>query len=980
MFLIDKLPARIYIGNEGEENATQVRFDVSAWDALYPDAVYSITYVRPGETTVYPEVPSHVVHADGVLTWTPSESVLDISDYGTAVINCTEDDVKKKSVMTMFFVARSHPSSGAAPDPIADWIADATSKLAEVDHIVDETIAATEAANEAAGLTTDAISRANEISETMEGIAPLWADVGISVSALGEGAAPTASIAQDETGTSISLGIPKGDTGTKGDKGNDGKPFTYRGDYNAGADPLYSKNDVVRFGGGSFVYINDVDSNEPTTSTSHWQQIASVGGQDLVDAAVAAKNTAVSAKDTAVAAAATLVGTVANGLTAKGASAYASLPTTGNEIGDYYYCSDGSPAGNYVWNGTVWYFGGTGDEGYSNLKSDLKETNIQLKDGICTTYPFRNANLGNNKVYSGNSESSLFRIIKGNKYKWFSDGNRNTIGYFYSVPTVGESTYDNNLYSIDKNEEFVAPIIGYCMVYHNNAVSDSVSESFVATMVDNIKESTAQIIALGNENFEIITELNNQVATRLSKKIRYSGYVLVDGKLKTSYSESVCFRVFKGWEYNLASGGNRNNYAFFETIPKENDYCYDGIKEFIDTFISPINGYCVHYINNTVSDDAYNNSYCSVLNTKEELILNDNGIYNLDPERIYLNENQNIKYKVEQQGFGLSFVFSSDIHIRNEKELYKMDIIKHCGKFADGIILNGDIINGGTKEIATDLLIRTIERARNNVSEVYPVVGNHDTNLYYSNGSTNVEKMINNLMFSNLTLKGLIKPIFDSNHPTQVYYYVDFPLYKVRMIILNTSSVWNDDGSGNITGSVFGFKNEQLNWLGTKALDFSNKNDSEDWGVILFMHQSLINDDVVEKFNIDTCIIVTNLLNAYKTGGTYTINGVTYDFTNQGAREIIACFTGHTHYDVVSTNNMLNVPIISISCGMASQSTTDCVVQEEDTPMTTKSAPVRSYIYGNLLTECFDVVKVDRINRKIICNRYGAGNSREIDY
>ena len=79
-----------------------------------------------------------------------------------------------------------------------------------------------------------------------------------------------------------------------------------RGDYNPAADPLYSLLDLVSDGGGSFVYINDTPSNEPTSSTSHWQQIASMGGQDLVDAAVAAKNTAVSAKDTAVAAAAQL--------------------------------------------------------------------------------------------------------------------------------------------------------------------------------------------------------------------------------------------------------------------------------------------------------------------------------------------------------------------------------------------------------------------------------------------------------------------------------------------------------------------------------------------------------------------------------------------------------------------------------------------------------------------------------------------------
>ena len=50
-----------------------------------------------------------------------------------------------------------------------------------------------------------------------------------------------------------------------------------RGDYNPAAYPLYSLLDLVSDGGGSFVYINDTPSNEPTSSTSHWQQIASRG-------------------------------------------------------------------------------------------------------------------------------------------------------------------------------------------------------------------------------------------------------------------------------------------------------------------------------------------------------------------------------------------------------------------------------------------------------------------------------------------------------------------------------------------------------------------------------------------------------------------------------------------------------------------------------------------------------------------------------
>ena len=50
-----------------------------------------------------------------------------------------------------------------------------------------------------------------------------------------------------------------------------------RGDYNPAADPLYSLLDLVSDGGGSFVYINDTPSNEPTSSASHWQQIAEKG-------------------------------------------------------------------------------------------------------------------------------------------------------------------------------------------------------------------------------------------------------------------------------------------------------------------------------------------------------------------------------------------------------------------------------------------------------------------------------------------------------------------------------------------------------------------------------------------------------------------------------------------------------------------------------------------------------------------------------
>jgi hypothetical protein len=104
-----------------------------------------------------------------------------------------------------------------------------------------------------------------------------------------------------------------------------------------------------------------------------------------------------------------------------------------------------------------------------------------------------------------------------------------------------------------------------------------------------------------------------------------------------------------------------------------------------------------------------------------------------------------------------------------------------------------------------------------------------------------------------------------------------------------------------------------------------------------------------------------------------------FDFSDQGGREVICYLAGHLHYDLVSTANDLQIPIISTTGGHASQSTL-VETQTPTIPITTPSAPVRTDDRKNVNSECFDIVKIDRQKRKIICTRYGAGNSREIDY
>ncbi len=249
---ITEMPSSINLGHKKENDTGIIQIDVSEWDALYPGCVYHITVQRPNETGNWPA--TGVTHADGVLTWLVPNTVTSIDGQGSLVIHCTIGGKEKNTGSCWYFVGAGHDAMGEAPEPVADWIADAAAKLGEVDHFIGETIAATESANTATGLANNATLAANNAAElanakaglandaaalastkageansaatsannaadradtiagTMEGIAPLWADAEISVTPLEPYETPTAAITQDENGTHFDLGIPDGRT------------------------------------------------------------------------------------------------------------------------------------------------------------------------------------------------------------------------------------------------------------------------------------------------------------------------------------------------------------------------------------------------------------------------------------------------------------------------------------------------------------------------------------------------------------------------------------------------------------------------------------------------------------------------------------------------------------------------------------------------------------------------------------------------
>lgn len=76
---------------------------------------------------------------------------------------------------------------------------------------------------------------------------------------------------------------------------------------------------------------------------------------------------------------------IVSGLNFKGTTTYSALPTSDNNIGDFYYVTDGDGTngeGNYAWNGTAWYFSGkTTDFGDISTKANTAVNNADFEEG-----------------------------------------------------------------------------------------------------------------------------------------------------------------------------------------------------------------------------------------------------------------------------------------------------------------------------------------------------------------------------------------------------------------------------------------------------------------------------------------------------------------------------------------------------------------------------------------------------------------------
>jgi len=321
---------------------------------------------------------------------------------------------------------------------------------------------------------------------------------------------------------------------------------------------------------------------------------------------------------------------------------------------------------------------------------------------------------------------------------------------------------------------------------------------------------------------------------------------------------------------------------------------------------------------------------------------------------------------------GVSFAFMTDIHysktpnhdIRTARLMNAYRKLK-ASVGAEKIIIGGDVVNDGTKKYKWD---NQKELARILSGEkFFPVNGNHDDNSIWDT-VTETAPAVNHLTSAELY------SLFYSHLPElgarfadegeSLYYYFDDELEKIRYIFLDMCDAPQDrDSEGRIIHTkqtTYAFSQKQIDWLISDALNVRE----EGFGVVITMHSFFREEDGESK----RLSVVRDILDACKTGGRISKSyyegefavSVDVDFGTRPHPDIIAVLAGHHHKDMgVYTES--KIPVIF---------TGNVMMYEYAVPR----------IDGTPSELLFDIVTINREERKIYTTRIGAGDDREFTY
>lgn len=323
----------------------------------------------------------------------------------------------------------------------------------------------------------------------------------------------------------------------------------------------------------------------------------------------------------------------------------------------------------------------------------------------------------------------------------------------------------------------------------------------------------------------------------------------------------------------------------------------------------------------------------------------------------------------------LVLLMGTDIHVSTNADV--RTAIKHMGQgmneicnyiTPDGAVFLGDY----NYQVGTVSKAQGIEDTKYfrwcvaDVMKATPsvfMIGNHD---YISVSKSDTENRLSeDEVYALIGSHNTDKVVVDVDNLGRNYGYVDFEKQRIRLIYLNTTDCAGVDYTSHLISTVQG------QWFVSKALDFSDKEDEANWGVVVCSHIPLFDNPQVPT-------VLGNFVDR-SSGSNF---GKAYDFTNTKAK-LIAVFHGHIHNFKVTTRATSGGNTITYICipnavpNRENPYTTNENYNEVDKNGNSVSYPKTA---GTAEDTSFNAVVIDKDNSKIHAICYGAGYDREISY
>lgn len=299
---------------------------------------------------------------------------------------------------------------------------------------------------------------------------------------------------------------------------------------------------------------------------------------------------------------------------------------------------------------------------------------------------------------------------------------------------------------------------------------------------------------------------------------------------------------------------------------------------------------------------------------------------NKDVEHLVMQASKSRSSKFGNTLVPLEFVHITDIHAHKTEWTRVVEYINEYEEYIDFGIHTGDY-SGTTTKTAIDLY--SLSKPDNRI--IYNAVGNHDTYLSYSNGTT-----------ESASIKETYNAVFSDTHNWDVvfgdeayatYYYKDFKESGIRLIVLNDQQ-WSD-AQGQWLASILADANES----GLAVMTASH------------MSTGYMTTPVESSFTP----VDNNYSFAYRGGK--DIEPYIVEFKNNGGEHIVH-LCGHNHFDNIgyTKEGILNIQLESAS------GTPDDRLES-----------VR--VEGTKSFDCFNVMAVDVNTKRIKIVRIGCNSN-----